>query len=99
MKKTILPALAMLIVAAVMLSTASYAWFAMSNTATASDMKVNIKTDSSFLMISNVKDVDAAIEAAAAAGNTLSAIDAVQGFATTRVPVLAQGETVDSVAL
>ena len=58
MKKTILPALAMLIVAAVMLSTASYAWFAMSNEVSATNMSVSIKSDSSFLMISKASVVD-----------------------------------------
>ena len=81
MKKTILPALAMLIVAAVMLSTASYAWFAMSNTATATDMKVNIKTDSSFLMIADANVIDAQIS-----GTETTAIAAVQAAATTTVP-------------
>ena len=52
MKKTILPALAMLIVAAVMLSTASYAWFAMSKSVSVDNVNVSIKSDSSFLMIS-----------------------------------------------
>ena len=62
MKKTILPALAMLIVAAVMLSTASYAWFAMSTSVSAQNMTVSIKSDSSYLLIS-----DAAFTTTAAA--------------------------------
>ena len=53
MKKTILPALAMLIISAVMLSTASYAWFAMSTSVSADNMTVSIKSDSSYLLISN----------------------------------------------
>ena len=51
MKKTILPALAMLIVAAVMLSTASYAWFAISSNVTAEGMNVTIKSESEYLLI------------------------------------------------
>ena len=51
MKKTILPALAKLIVAAVMLSTASYAWFAMGGTVTADSMNVEVKSDSAYLVI------------------------------------------------
>ena len=56
MKKTILPALAMLIVAAVMLSTASYAWFAMGNEVVAENMNVSVKSDSTYLVI--MKDTD-----------------------------------------
>ena len=56
MKKTILPALAMLIVAAVMLSTASYAWFAMGNEVVAENMNVSVKSDSTYLVI--MKDSD-----------------------------------------
>lgn len=51
MKKTILPALAMLIISAVMLSTASYAWFAMNQTVEANGMTVNVKSDSLYLLI------------------------------------------------
>lgn len=57
MKKTILPALAMLIISAVMLSTASYAWFAMGTQVSATNMNVSIKSDSSFLMISESSDI------------------------------------------
>ena len=60
MKKTILPALAMLIVAAVMLSTASYAWFAMGGTVTADSMNVEVKSDSAYLVISDdINDIKA----------------------------------------
>ncbi|MBE6643776.1 MAG: hypothetical protein E7612_00190 [Ruminococcaceae bacterium] len=54
MKSTskILPAIAMLVVSAVMLTTASFAWFAMNNSATAKGMSVNVKSDSIYLMIS-----------------------------------------------
>ena len=58
MKKTILPALAMLIVAAVMLSTASYAWFAMSTSVSVENVNVSIKSDSSFLMISTTDNLE-----------------------------------------
>ncbi len=58
MKKTILPALAMLIISAVMLSTASYAWFAMSKSVSVENVNVSIKSDSSFLMISTTNNLD-----------------------------------------
>ena len=57
MKKTILPALAMLVIAAVMLSTASFAWFAISSKATANGMSVSVKSDSAFLVISNENSI------------------------------------------
>lgn len=62
MKKTILPALAMLIVAAVMLSTASYAWFAMGATVTAENMNVSVKSDSAYLVILKDTELDANID-------------------------------------
>lgn len=63
MKKTILPALAMLIVAAVMLSTASYAWFAISSNVTAEGMNVTIKSESEYLLIMPVNSTYDATEA------------------------------------
>lgn len=55
MKKTILPALAMLIISAVMLSTASYAWFAMSEEVSASNMNVSVTSDAANLIISTTE--------------------------------------------
>ncbi len=54
MKKStrkLLPALAMLLVSAVMLATASFAWFASSPTAKAESMNVTLKSDSQYLFI------------------------------------------------
>ena len=56
MSKTIIPALAMLVVSAVMLTTASLAWFAMNNQVSATNMSVNIKSDSMFLYIAAAPD-------------------------------------------
>ena len=53
MSKTILPALAMLLVSSVMLSTGSFAWFAISSQATAENMQVGVKSDSAFLVIAD----------------------------------------------
>lgn len=84
MKKTILPALAMLIVAAVMLSTASYAWFAMNPTVEANGMQVNVKSESEFLLIKNIGSVDGTVEASVftsadttATGSPFVAVDAL----------------------
>ena len=54
MKKTrkLIPALVMLLVSAIMLSTASYAWFASNLTVTAQDMSVTATVNTKFLQIS-----------------------------------------------
>ena len=62
LSRKIIPALAMLVVAAVMLTTASFAWFAMSKTVEANGMSVNIKSDSLFLLISSDKTTAAEIQ-------------------------------------
>ena len=53
MTRKILPALAMLIVSAIMLSTASFAWFAQNNTVEASGMNVMVQSAAKFLQINN----------------------------------------------
>ncbi len=50
--RKILPALAMLVVSAIMLTTASFAWFAMNATADAKGMNVTLKSNTPFLLIS-----------------------------------------------
>lgn len=52
MTRKLIPAFVMLIVSAIMLSTASYAWFANSTTVTASGMTVKANTNVKFLQIS-----------------------------------------------
>ena len=54
--RKILPALAMLLVSAIMLSTASYAWFASNSKVTASDMHVKVKANTKFLEIASTAD-------------------------------------------
>jgi hypothetical protein len=49
--KKIIPALAMLLVSAVMLATSSFAWFAMSTSVSANGMSVDIQSDSVYLLI------------------------------------------------
>ncbi len=53
--KKIIPALVMLLVSAVMMATASFAWFAMNQSVDANGMSVNIKSDSIYLLISSDK--------------------------------------------
>lgn len=57
LSRKIIPALAMLVVAAVMLTTASFAWFALSTEVSVTNMSVGIKSDSSFLLISQDPDL------------------------------------------
>jgi hypothetical protein len=54
--RKLIPAMIMLLVSAVLMSTASYAWFAMNTNVTASGMEVKAKADSIFLEISGTKD-------------------------------------------
>lgn len=52
MTRKLIPALVMLLVSAIMLSTASYAWFASNFTVKATDMNVKVKSNARFLQIS-----------------------------------------------
>ncbi len=51
--RKLIPALAMLLISAVLMSTASFAWFSMNKTVTAKGMAVTAKADQTFLVISN----------------------------------------------
>ena len=55
--KKLIPALCMLLIAAALLGTSTYAWFSMNSTVTASGMTVTAKTESVFLQI--IKSGDA----------------------------------------
>ena len=72
--RKILPALAMLLVSAIMLSTASYAWFASNSKVTANDMHVKVKANTKFLEISLDKDAEQ-YKSGVTIGNTLGADD------------------------
>ena len=74
MKSTrkIIPALVMLLVSAIMLSTASFAWFASNTEVTASNMKVQANTDVVFLQITTDKDDEASWAKSVPAVNTES---------------------------
>ncbi len=54
--RKLLPAFAMLLLSAVLMSTASYAWFSMNKTVSATGMKVTAKSDSLSLVIKAGKD-------------------------------------------
>ena len=51
--RKLIPALALLIVSAVLMSTASYAWFSMNTQVTANGLQVKAKSNSVYLLISN----------------------------------------------
>ncbi len=53
MTRKLIPAFIMLLVSAIMLSTASYAWFANSYNVTADGMSVKVNSDAKFLLISD----------------------------------------------
>ena len=65
--KKLIPAVVMLLVSAVVLSTASYAWFTMGSQASATGMTVTAETASSLLII-NAKDMAASAVAEAFKG-------------------------------
>ena len=54
--RKILPAIAMLVVSAVMLTTASFAWLAMNDTVDAKGMTANVRSDSIYLLIGAVTE-------------------------------------------
>lgn len=56
MTRKLIPALVMLLVSAMMLSTASYAWFASNNTVKANNLQVKVKSNAKFLVISDAAD-------------------------------------------
>lgn len=56
--RKLIPAFIMLLVSAVLMSTASFAWFAMNNNVTATGMSVSAKADSIFLEIKGTEDTD-----------------------------------------
>ena len=51
--KKLIPALCMLLVSAILLGGSTYAWFSMNDTVSANGMKVEAKTNTQFLLISN----------------------------------------------
>ena len=65
--KKLIPALCMLLIAAALLGTSTYAWFSMNNTVTATGMQVKAKSDTKFLQIklstASWNDTDSFIEA------------------------------------
>lgn len=79
MKKTrkLIPALVMLLVSAIMLSTASYAWFASNLTVKAQDMSVTATVNTKFLQISaDNSNYNTYADAAVKAGTNLNLIHA-----------------------
>lgn len=60
--KKLIPALAMLLVSAVLLGTSTFAWFSMNSTVTATGMQVVAKSDNTYLLISKTNTTASAIQ-------------------------------------
>ena len=60
MKKTrkLIPALAMLLLSAVLMSTASFAWFSMNDKVTVNGMEIQAMADQTFLLISTDNNIE-----------------------------------------
>lgn len=82
--RKVVPALVMLIISALLLTTASYAWFSMNQTVTATGMSVTAKAPTS-LLISNTS-------AAAGFGSTVGLTNDTASAATEFAPVAYSGE-------
>lgn len=63
--RKLLPAIAMLLISAVMMSTASFAWFSMNTQVSATGMQIEAKSDQTFLLISADKTTAEEIQAQA----------------------------------
>ncbi len=97
--RKILPAIAMLVISAVMLSTASYAWFAMNSTATAEGMQVKVQSNSVFLYIGNatqnISDIQSGkqVKVTAAATTSTDFMVFPSAYKKTETPVKNASET------
>ena len=63
MTRKLIPAIAMLLISAVMMSTASFAWFSMNTNVSATGMQIEAKSDQTFLLISATKTTAQEIQA------------------------------------
>ncbi len=91
--KKLVPALAMLLVSALMLTTASFAWFVMNADVEATGMNVTIASDSRYLLISSDKTTAAEIQAQKGVEATGTPIS---GFDKTDLYPVAHNDTVTS---
>ena len=57
--KAIVPALAMLLVSAVLLGTSTFAWFSMNDEVTVSGMQITAKSDQHYLIVGSTNNLDA----------------------------------------
>lgn len=71
--KKLIPAMAMLLISLVVLSTASFAWFSMNKQVTATGMEVQAKSNATYLLIGDAKDVGTSASAIQAAALTTDA--------------------------
>ena len=68
--RRLVPAFLMLLLSATLLSTSTFAWFSMNKTVTATNMKVTVTTDNTYLLI-NTGDNDTASEIQTAGVTTI----------------------------
>ena len=73
--RKILPAIAMLVVSAVMLTTASFAWLAINDTVDATGMTANVRSDSIYLLIGAVTEEDQTLSAQQIQTGKLTTVD------------------------
>ena len=72
LSRRLIPAIAMLMVSAVLMSTASFAWFSMRDTVTAEGMTVNATSDAVFLQIKEAEQDEEAYDASVTVSYTAS---------------------------
>ena len=73
--RKVIPALCMLLISAVLMSTSTFAWFSMNKKVTATGMQITAKSDSTYLLISSTNNTVDAIRAEnEGAGNITTAL-------------------------
>ena len=96
MTRKLIPAIAMLLISAVMMSTASFAWFSMNTTVSATGMQIEAKSDQTFLIISASKTTAGEIQAEYAANKKLSVQAAAAANTTVYPAALKEGEGIST---
>ena len=74
--KKLIPALCMLLVAAVLMGTSTFAWFSMNTSVTATDMQVVVKSDNTWLLISGTETTASGIQTQNDTSDSLEVLDA-----------------------
>ena len=80
--KRLIPAVAMLLVSAMLLGTSTFAWFSMNDSVTATNMKISVNSNTTYLLISNANTTAASAPANAAA---IQAENSGNGYTTVNI--------------